>query len=503
MIKSLRIFLITIFATISLSSCSEIIGALKTGTPIGGAAAPFLAPLIYLINFTSYALGADTGYTLKTKMTAGQREIHSAEISIPGEYTFNGFDKFGAGAKIGAYGFDFSGDDSIDRYLPIFAVNRDLAYVDSNLNGTYESDIEPRIEHQMGSGGGIWIAITAPFGGDADQTTATAQFSSNIAAGFRTGILTNPTTAGNHVITSDITSIDPDNDNENDNAGDPPIVLNAITNVPIRPDTVFASALPLFRNLSFDTTSTHFASILNAGTLSATNCQIMLASPLPAHLDYTPTDPATNLPNGPMNTPVDIAPGTSQSFVVAIKGQKEFLGAAQQSFPDGQVEFLYECDNNVAASAFPGINTFGLSYANDPQTDIIPTLQEPSGTAILTIDPNTRTAAMAAAAVNIGAADPHITVKPRLSMAYSKLTLSICDTTGQAGGACIDPPAPQIMMPYGAGQSSTYSIFFVADADQPAIPLDPLNSRVFLDFTDDLGKIRGSTSVALTYNPGF
>ncbi len=503
MFRTIRTLTITLFAAVSLSSCSEIVGELILGTPLGGLAAPFLAPLVYLVLFTSYAPGADTGYSLRTEMTFGQREIYSADITIPDGYTFNGFDKYGVGARIGAYGFDFAGDDSIERYLPIYGLSHSLSYVDSNLNNTYEQDIEPKIEYIMSPGSTIWMRITAPYGGDANQTTATAQFSSKIAAGFRTGILTNPVMTGTHVVSGVITSIDPDNDNEDDNTGGAPIVLNAMTNVAIRNDTVFSSVLPLTRNLDFGTTSTHFASIFNNGSTTAMNCGISLSLPLPAHLSYTPTDPATNLPNGPADTPVNIPPGMSQSFVIGLTAQKEFLGANQRPFPDGEVEFLYQCDNLVTASTFPGINTLGLSYANTAQTDIIPIIAEPSGTGIFTIDPNSRTAAFAAAAVNIGAAGPQIIVKPRQSMPYDMLNLSICDTTGQAGGACIDPPTAMVTTAFGANETRTFTVFALAGEMQTPIMLDALKSRIFLDFNDDQDKLRGSSSVALKYEPAF
>jgi hypothetical protein len=493
---------LAIFAAFSLSSCSEIIGSLITGAVLEGLS-PFLAPLIYILSFTSYAPGAETGYSLRTVMTQGQREIYSADVTLPSGYTFNGFDKWGAGARIGAYGFDFADDDSIDRYLPIYGVSHGLAYVDSNLNGTYESEIEPRIEYMPSGGSNTWLLITAPYGGDANQTTGAARFTSNIFAGFRTGILTNPTMTGTHVIESTFTSIDPDNDNADDGSGDAPIVINAMTNITIRGDDLFASTLPLTRNLDFDTISTHFGSIFNAGTTPAMNCKISLSTPLPAHLTYTPTDPATNLPNGPSNTPVDIAPGTSQSFIIGLTAQKEFLGITQRPFPDGQVEFNYQCDDNRSASTFPGINTLVLSYANTPQTDIIPIIAEPTNTGIFTIDPMSRTGAFAAAAINIGAADPHITIRPRLSMEYNMITLSICDTTNQPGGACINPPTSQIMMPYGANTINTYTVFAIADPDQAAIPLDALNNRIFLDYTDDNGTLRGSTSIALKFEVTF
>src|SRR5262245_63427619 len=73
------------------------------------------------------------------------------------------------------------------------------------------------------------------------------------------------------------------------------------------PTSIVAAVLPSSRSVQIGTIATAFATIINAGEVTATSCGIDLLSSIPANFSYQITDPATNALIGTPNTPVDIA----------------------------------------------------------------------------------------------------------------------------------------------------------------------------------------------------
>ncbi len=496
---SIKTMAAVVLASTTLTSCSEIIGAIIFGTPAGVVSAPFLAPLIFILTLTSYAPGSNFGFNVKTKMTAGQREIYKAEVTMPQDATFNGFDLWGPGTMIGGYGFDFDGKEGVDRHLPIYAIDHDKAYADSNLNGTFESDREPVIVHSGGGTTPHMIKVTVPYGGDANQTTGTAQFDSDIIFGMRTGLFTHGVTTGSYTLSSDFVSVDPDNDGPDDNAGDPPITISATKTVNISNDVLAAAITPGIRSGIFDLPLTAFVSIINAGTTTATGCKPSLLTPLPATFSYQTTDSATNALIGAPNTPVDIAAAAIQSFLITLTPLKETFMGNTRPFPNQPVEFLFDCENTQPASVKSDINTLRLNISLTQKPDIISNAATPSGDGIWTLDPSNGNGAFAASGINIGVSDM-ITVMPRASFNMPELSLSICDTTGQPNGACANPPSSSVTMNFNNGEAKTLSVF---GSSTQSIEFKPGKNRIFLDFNDSNNDLRGSISVALRYTPNF
>lgn len=496
---SLKTIAAVVLASTTLTSCSEIIGAIIFGAPVGIAVAPFLAPLIFILTLSSYAPGADFGFNVITQMTTGQREIYQAEVTLPQDATFNGFDIWGAGALIGGYGFNFDGNEGVDRYLPVYAISHEMAYADSNLNGSFESDREPAIEHSGGATSPHMVKVTVPYGGDANQTTGTAQFDSEIIFGMRTGLFTHGLTTGAYTLSSDFISVDPDTDGADDNAGDPPITISATRTISIGNDTLAAAVTPGIRSGVFDTPLTAFASIINAGTSTATGCKLSLLTPLPATFSYQTTDSATNALTGTPNTPVDINAAAIQSYLITLTPMKETFMGNTRPFPNQPVEFLFDCENTQPASVKSDINTLRLNIGLTQKPDIISIAATPSGDGIWTLDPSNGIGAFAASGINIGTSDT-VTVSPRASFTIPELSLSICNTTGQANGACANSPASSVTMNFDNGAAKTLSVF---GTSTKGIAFKPGKNRIFLDFNDSNNDLRGSISVAVQYTPNF
>jgi len=100
-----------------------------------------------------------------------------------------------------------------------------------------------------------------------------------------------------------------------------------------------------------------------------------------------------------------------------------------------------------------------------------------------------------AATVNVGSAAT-ITVSTDTGRATLLMTLSLCQTD-PVTSECINPVVPAagpVVVDIGEGDSPIFAVF--ASASE-AIALDPANGRVFLRFSDELGEVRGTTSVAV------
>src|SRR5205814_2551897 len=80
---------------------------------------------------------------------------------------------------------------------------------------------------------------------------------------------------------------------------------------------LLSSVLPSSRSVMVGAPATAFATIANTGPGTATGCSIAPATAVPASFSYQTTNPVTNTLTGAPNTPVDIAPFSSQSFVFA------------------------------------------------------------------------------------------------------------------------------------------------------------------------------------------
>ena len=73
------------------------------------------------------------------------------------------------------------------------------------------------------------------------------------------------------------------------------------------------------------------------------------------------------------------------------------------------------------------------------------------------------------------------------------MTLAICQTNPMSG-QCLSPPGSMASTTISAGQTPTFGIFVTGNG---TVPFDPANNRVFVQFVDSTGALRGETSVAV------
>ena len=274
---------------------------------------------------------------------------------------------------------------------------------------------------------------------------------------------------------------------------------------------IYAAVLPSSRAVQVGTPATAFATIINAGSTTATGCRIAPATTIPATFSYQTTDPATNQLTGTANTPVDIPAGGSQSFV---------FGVTPTSSTDQELQLNFVCNNRPSAPVVVGVNTLEFFACVDRTSDVIAVVATPTQDGTIVVPSNGQMAAFSVAATNIGASEsdspcgglPLVGGEPFRITRYSAVaessapvTLSVCQTN--ASGQCVGPGSG-VHLPTGAVR--TFSVFVTANA---AIPFDPATARVRVSFRENqtvtsifqppkhVSLDRGSTSVAVRTQP--
>ena len=259
------------------------------------------------------------------------------------------------------------------------------------------------------------------------------------------------------------------------------------------PITLMAAVLPSSRSVQVGTTATAFATIINAGTVTATSCRIELLSSIPADFSYQTTDSATNSLIGRPNTPVNIAPGRLQTYVFSL--------TPNTPIEPMEVEFGFACSNTNPATTIVGVNTLQFTVSATPVPDIIAVAAGTKGYregAVVLPYSDPRKGAFVAATTNLGAS-ASTTVSADMGNAALPMTITICQSD-PATGACLAAPTSTVTLSIDTNATPTFNIF-VEDKSVPdpsgAGLFDPAVYRIYLRFRDLGGIMRGSTSVAV------
>jgi hypothetical protein len=251
----------------------------------------------------------------------------------------------------------------------------------------------------------------------------------------------------------------------------------------VQTSPVVAAVLPASRSVEVGNTATAFATIINSGNSGASLCTITAVTQLPATFLYQTTNPQTNALTGSPNTPVNIAAGASQSFVIAF--------TPSAAFSPTNTVLGFDCSNSAAAPSMAGINTLELSASATPVPDIV-ALAASGDPGFVDIPGATGTGDFAVATVNLGAVAA-ITASANTGTASLPVTLTLCETN-PTNGACLASPTASVTTSIAANATPTFGIFVTGSAsvaDSPGV------NRIFVTFTDAGGVLRGETSVAV------
>jgi phospholipase/lecithinase/hemolysin len=249
---------------------------------------------------------------------------------------------------------------------------------------------------------------------------------------------------------------------------------------------LFAAVLPTSRSVQVGNPATVFATIVNSSNATVNGCQFWPISDVPGRFMYQTTDPATNQLTGTPNTPTSILAGKNQTFLLAFN-------PATAGYAPTNVQFVYVCTNTAAVVPIDGINSLLLTFSSTPVPDMIAVGLTPSGDGFSHTGGNQGTGLFAIASSNIGASG-QLTAQVVLSQASMPLTATVCQTNPN-NGQCMSTPAASVTTTINQGQNTTWSAFLQA---RGPIAADPANNRVYFEFVDSNGVVRGSTSTAVT-----
>ena len=211
--------------------------------------------------------------------------------------------------------------------------------------------------------------------------------------------------------------------------------------------SLVSAVLPSGRSVQVGTPATAFATIINAGSITATSCGISLATAIPVTFSFQTTNPATNALTGIPNTPVNIPAGAAQSFVVAF--------TPTQAFGPTAVQMIFGCTNTDPAPINTGLNTLLLSASPTPVPDVVALAATSTNDGIVNI--SNGTGAFAVATVNVGAS-ASITASADAGGAALPVTIFLCETN-PATGQCISGIGPSVTTQINAGLTPTFGIF--------------------------------------------
>lgn len=175
----------------------------------------------------------------------------------------------------------------------------------------------------------------------------------------------------------------------------------ALSGIAFADPVLRGATLPDARTVALDATATAFFTVLNSGDTNATNCTVA-ASSLIGGADLSDYNITSRLyenqaVTGPQNPSFDIPAGGRVDLVVGISSIPN-LSFATVASP----MFRVDCDGGFSSPAWPQVNQLQVTFRNNAP-DIIMIADTVTQDGIAGFNEN-RTALVAVAAVNIGAA---------------------------------------------------------------------------------------------------
>ena len=251
--------------------------------------------------------------------------------------------------------------------------------------------------------------------------------------------------------------------------------------------SLVAAVLPGGRSVLEGTTATVFATMLNTGATSLSNCSVAL--PLGGvnglSLHYQTTNPSTNALVGQPDVPVTIPANGAQTFLLSLETASVVSGLTQS--------LVFGCDGTSPAPITAGVNAIDLLYSATPVADVIALAATLSGDGIVDVPlSGSAESAFAVATDNNGAAGL-IIASVDTGGVVLPVSAVICQSD-PVTAQCLAPAAASTSVGFPAGATPTFSIFVTATGK---VPFAPATSRLFVRFNDSSGVSHGVTSVAV------
>ena len=184
----------------------------------------------FAVRLGSTATSADATHEASFNAAAGELEAGRVEFVYPNAFVFRGFTATGsANTEIGSLNSSLAAPGPPTGFtFPVRSRDEDSAYGDVDGDGVYTPGSDPRIEYNQWRSGQS-LTVFLPFGGDLNAATTLAPVNLRIGVRVEEGIFTNPADAGQYTVSANLTSVDPDNDDLNDGAGEAPQTFETST----------------------------------------------------------------------------------------------------------------------------------------------------------------------------------------------------------------------------------------------------------------------------------
>ncbi|MBI1339843.1 hypothetical protein GC169_06490 [bacterium] len=260
--------------------------------------------------------------------------------------------------------------------------------------------------------------------------------------------------------------------------------------------TIAAAVLPSGRAGSPNEPLTGFMSIINSGAQPAIGCHLRTAQFSAYRMFFQATDPASNLPIGSIDAPIDIPAGATRTFVFSVESFATELGD-----PTAAVNpFQIECANATSGAIGGLASAFALTsiFTFDP-ADMISIGVTPSGDGILNVPSAGQ--AFPVATVNIGASATirarAIYARPFSDPSDQAFTATICKTNPSTG-QCLAPPTAEVAFTAAPNVVHTFTAFVSRPASAPAY--SPSERRMIVEFRQDspVGFISSSSATPVS-----
>ncbi|HEV8441080.1 MAG TPA: hypothetical protein VGT40_23575, partial [Methylomirabilota bacterium] len=248
--------------------------------------------------------------------------------------------------------------------------------------------------------------------------------------------------------------------------------------------TLSSAVLPGSRSAQLGEPVTALATLIASGSGAATGCAIAPKTAVPAVFLYQATDPLTNAVTGAPNTPVSLAAGQAQTFVIAFTPTSAFVPT--------EIQLNFGCENTSPAPVFGGVNTFSLSASDTPVPDLVALAATLNNDGIVSVPGTNGTGVFAVATANLGTGAT-ITASADTGGVALPIDVSLCQTD-PSSGACLTPPSSSVTVQVNSGETPTFGIFVSGNG---TVSFNPASTRVNVRFRDSGNVPRGSTSVAV------
>jgi hypothetical protein len=180
--------------------------------------------------------------------------------------------------------------------------------------------------------------------------------------------------------------------------------------------------------------------------------------------------------------------------------QPEVVAATPSApFAPTDLRLGFACNDANAAPIISGVDTLLTSASANPVADMVALAAPPTNNGIVSIPGANGVAAFSVATVNVGASAT-ITATANTGSATLPVTALLCESNPSTG-QCLPPCesfCPSVTRTIDANETPTFSIFVFGSGQVPFLP--GIN-RIFVQFADANGAVRGSTSVAVQTAP--